>query len=174
MTENQLRDIIYSWENIPLLIRYISEQPELIDLALAIAQDDSQARNWRAMYLIDKIHEQHPELVLPYWPRLIGLLLKTNDSGKKRHLLKLLSLHDIPDENLALLLNFCTDIFITAAEPVAVRVHAMQILFRITEKEPDFAGELIELIEHEMEFHGSAGLSSRGKKLLAKLHQLRK
>jgi hypothetical protein len=45
----------------------------------------------------------------------------------------------------------------------------MQILFNIAQKEPDFSGELIELIEHELEYHGSAGLASRGKKILKKL-----
>lgn len=172
MTGNQLREIISSWENIPLLIQFIADHPDNIGLVLAIAHDDSKAGNWRALWLIDKIHDLYPELVLPYWPQLTDLLIQTKDSSKKRHLLKLLSLHDIQEENMALLLNFCTDIFINAAEPVAVRVHAMQILYRIAEKEPDFAGELIQLIQHELEFHGSAGLSSRGKKLLPQLQQL--
>ena len=70
---------------------------------------------------------------------------------------------------MAVLLNFCLEVFTNAAEPVAVRVHAMQILYNIAQKEPDFSGELIELIENEMEYHGSAGLASRGKKLLKKL-----
>jgi hypothetical protein len=83
--------------------------------------------------------------------------------------LKLISLNDIQEENMAVLLNFSIEVFTNAAEPVAVRVHAMQILFNIAQKEPDFSGELIELIEHELEYHGSAGLASRGKKILKKL-----
>jgi predicted nucleic acid-binding OB-fold protein len=73
---------------------------------------------------------------------------------------------------MAILLNFCIEVFTNAAEDIAVRVHAMQILFNIARKEPDFAGELIELIEHEMEYHGSAGISSRGRKLLKRLHEI--
>jgi hypothetical protein len=49
----------------------------------------------------------------------------------------------------------------------------MQILFNIAQKEPDFSGELIELIEHEMEYHGSAGIASRGGKLLKKLYAVK-
>jgi hypothetical protein len=74
---------------------------------------------------------------------------------------------------MALLLNYCLEVFTNAAEPVAIRVHAMQILFNIAQKEPDFSGELIELIENEIELHGSAGLASRGRKLLKKLYQSR-
>jgi len=124
--------------------------------------------------MVDKIHEKHPELVVAYLPEMTAFLLKTQNSSKKRHLLKLISLHDIPEEKMALMLNYCIDAFTNAAEPIAVRVHAMQILFNIAQKEPDFAGELIELIEHEIEYHFSAGLESRGWKLLVKLHQMGK
>lgn len=124
--------------------------------------------------MVDKIHEKHPELVVPYFPALTDFVLSTQNAGKKRHLLKLISLHDIPEENMALLLNYCTEVFSNATEPVAVRVHAMQILFNIAQKEPDFAGELIELIKQETEYHGSAGIRSRGQKIIQKLQEIRK
>jgi hypothetical protein len=104
---------------------------------------------------------------------MTSFLMTTQNASKKRHLLKLISLNEIQQENMAALLNFCIDEFTNAAEPVAVRVYAMQILFNIAQKEPDFSGELIELIEHEMEYHGSAGIASRGGKLLKKLYAVK-
>jgi hypothetical protein len=120
--------------------------------------------------LVEKIHEKYPNLILPYLAVMTDFVLITKKSGKKRHLLKLISLHDIPEEKMDILLNFCIDVFTNPTEDIAVRVHAMQILFNIAQKEPDFAGELIGLIEHEIEFHGSAGISSRGQRLLKKLY----
>ncbi|MDP3180636.1 MAG: hypothetical protein Q8M67_02355 [Bacteroidota bacterium] len=172
MTENDIRTLIQSWENLALMVRYIADYPEYLDLIVSKAIDDSQDENWRAAWMVDKIHEKHPDLVIPYLPALTDFLLTTKNAGKKRHLLKLISLHAIPEEKIAVLLNFGYEIFTDASEPVAVRVHAMQVLFNIAIKEPDFAGELIELIEHEIEFHGSAGMSSRGRKLLKKLYQI--
>ncbi len=169
MTRTQLQEIIQSWENMPHVIAHSWEHPETLDILLSIAMDDSQAINWRAMYLFELIHNQYPELVIPYLPAMSDFLLTTKNSSKKRHLLKLISLHEIPEENMAMLLNFCIREFTNAAEPVAVRVHAMQILFNIAQREPEFAGELIDLIENEIEFHGSAGISSRGLKLLKRL-----
>jgi hypothetical protein len=169
MTENDLHSLIQSWENIPLLVRYISDYPEYLEHIVSKAMDDSEPANWRAMWMIDKIHEEHPEKVLSYLTVLTGFLFRTQNPGKKRHLLKLISLNDIQEENMAILLNYCIEVFTNAAEPVAVRVHAMQVLFNIAQKEPDFSAELIELIENEIELHGSAGLSSRGRKLLKKL-----
>jgi hypothetical protein len=174
MTEIEVQTLIQSWENLAILVRYIADYPEHLDVIMTKALDDSQPENWRAAWMIDKIHEKHPELVVPYFPALTDFVLSTQNSGKKRHLLKLISLHDIPEENMALLLNFCIEVFSNATEPVAIRVHAMQILFNIAQKEPDFAGELIDLIENEIECHGSAGIASRGRKLLAKLYQMEK
>ncbi len=169
MTEDEVQTCIQSWENLALLVRYITDYPEHLDILITKTLDDSQPENWRAAWMVDKIHDLYPERVVPYFPTLTQFLMTTLNSGKKRHILKLLSLHDIQEENMALLLNYCIDVFTNAAEPVAVRVHAMQILFNIAQKEPDFSGELIELIEHEIEYHGSAGIASRGRKLLRKL-----
>lgn len=172
MTENDVQTLIQSWENLALMVRYIADYPEYLDVIINKALDDSQPENWRPMWMIDKIHEKHPEQVLPYLPVLTEFLPKTTNSGKKRHLLKLISLHDIPEEKIAFLLNYCIEVFTDAKEPVAVRVHAMQVLFNIAQKEADFAGELILLIEHEIEYHGSAGITARGRKLLRKLAEI--
>lgn len=169
MNEDKLQSLILSWENLNLVVRHISDHPEHLDVLMKIALDDSQPQNWRAIWMVDKIHEKHPELVWPYLESMTNFLLTTQNSSKKRHLLKLISLNTLQEDKLGHLLNRCIDIFSNSAEPVAVRVHAMQVLFNIAQKEPDFSGELIELIEHEMEYHGSAGIASRGKKILRKL-----
>lgn len=174
MTENDVQTLIQSWENLAILVRYIADYPQHLEIIMNKALDDSRPENWRAAWMVDKIHDRYPELVLPYFRVITQFLLTTQNSGKKRHFLKLLSLHPVSEENMALLLNYCINMFSNAAEPVAVRVHAMQTLFNIAQQEPDFSGELIELIEHEMKYHGSAGLASRGKKLLKKLEPQRK
>lgn len=174
MTENDVQTLIQSWENLAILVRYIADYPQHLEIIMSKALDDSRPENWRAAWMVDKIHDRYPELVLPYFPAITQFLLTTQNSGKKRHFLKLLSLHPVSEENMALLLNYCINVFSNAGEPIAVRVHAMQTLFNIAQQEPDFSGELIELIEHEMEYHASAGLASRGKKLLKKLEPQRK
>jgi len=169
MTSSEMLDLLKSGDNTPLIAIYITEHPELIETLMNIALTDCPDTSWRAAWTADKIHEHHPELIVPYLPAMINFALKTADSGKKRHLLKLISLHPIAEDDMARVLHFCIEIFTSAAEPIAVRVHAMQILFNIAQKEPDFTGELIDLIEHEIEYHGSAGIKSRGRKLLEKL-----
>jgi len=173
ISENELSVLIQSWENMALVMKHISDFPQHLNILMNLALDDSDPRNWRAAWMVDRIHEKHPELVIPYLPAMTDFLLTTQNAGKKRHLLKLISLHPIPEDRMVTLLNYCIDVFTAANEPIAVRVHAMQILFNIAQEEPDFGGELIDLIEHEIEFHGSAGISSRGRKLLKTLYALR-
>lgn len=173
MNEIEAQSLMQSWENMAIMVRYIADYPQYIDLLMTKATDDSQPENWRAAWMIDKIHDKHPEIVEPYLPRITEFVLKTKNSGKKRHFLKLISLYPIPDEKLTELLDFGINTFTGINEDIAVRVHAMQILSNIAEREPGLASEFIELIEREMEYHGSAGLNSRGKKILKKLYKLK-
>ena len=170
-SEKEISLMVHSWESIPLVINEISNFPQHLKALMKLTFDESDLRNWRAAWMVDKIHDNHPELIVPYLPAMTDFVLTTGNVGKKRHLLKLISLHSIPQERMVDMLNFCIDTFTSAKEPVAVRVHAMQVLFNIAQSEPGFTGELIDLIEHEIEFHGSAGISSRGRKLLKKLRQ---
>lgn len=169
ITENVLSALICSWENLALVMGNISDYPAHLNALMKIAFDESDPRNWRAAWMVDKMNDKHPELIIPYLPSMTDFVLTTQNAGKKRHFLKLISLHAILEDKMVTLLNYCIDVFTSSSEPIAVRVHAMQVLFNIAQAEPDFAGELIDLIEHEIEFHGSAGISSRGKKLLKKL-----
>ncbi|MBC8005105.1 MAG: hypothetical protein H7X84_06500 [Verrucomicrobia bacterium] len=169
LAENELVELIKSWENLALVVKHIGNYPEHLGALMKLVFDDSNPRNWRAAWMVDKIHEQHPDLIIPYLPAMTDFVLTTKNEGKKRHLLKLISLHEIPEDQMAVMLNYCIDVFTSPTEPIAVRAHAMQVLFNIAQKEPDFAGELIELIQNEMELHGSAGIAARGRQLIKKL-----
>ncbi|HBL76160.1 MAG TPA: hypothetical protein DD458_13120 [Prolixibacteraceae bacterium] len=136
-----------------------------------ISMDDKLEGSWRASWLISKIHETYPDQLEPWLDQIIDFLQKTTDSSKKREFLKLISYYPVPEEKTALMLDYCIRHFTSASEPVAVRVHAMQILFNISEREPELKHELIQLIEHEIEYHSSAGIKSRGSKLLRKLYR---
>ena len=50
-----------------------------------------------------------------------------------------------------------------------MRVHAMQVLQNIALKEQELIPEILLIIEDEMENHSTAGIISRGRKLVANL-----
>lgn len=170
MTKKELVEILDSWENMEITIIEISNNPEYFKLLMSIALHNKEQRSWRAAYLADKIHDDFPEMLHPFLPEITAQLKSEKNTSKKRHFLKLISMNLIEEEQFGFLVDFCLNALTSAKEPPAVRVHAMQILFNISEIEVDLKPEILAVIEHEMEYHGTAGILSRGKKLAGKLH----
>lgn len=170
MNRKEFYSLLDNWENIHLLINYLIEYPNQLDALIAIGLSNDQKENWRAIWIADKIHEKHPELIRPYLGQLTEALKTTSCDSKLRHLLKLISLNPIDQQYLSFLLAYCLELVDNATSPIANRVHGMQILFEISEQEPELKPELIQLFEHELEKHESPAIRSRGKRLLKKLY----
>ncbi len=169
MTKEELLEMIVSWENLPHLILAITSHPEKILMLSEIAFNSNHPKSWRAAWIMDKIHEKAPELIIPLIPQMIRQIKTEQDEGKKRHFLKLISMGNISPEEQGFMFDYCLKIFLSGKEPLAVRVHAMQILFNISETEFALKPEVLAIIEHEMEYDSSPGIISRGKKLAKKL-----
>jgi hypothetical protein len=171
MTKEELIDILDSWKNMEVVVREITQNPEYFRILLDIAFYNKEQRSWRAAYVVDKIHDIHPELLLPFFDEMVVQLKNEKSSSKKRHFLKLISMNPVNKKHQGSLVDFCLETFTSAKEPIAVRVHAMQILFNISENEPDLKPEILTVIEHEMKYHASAGITSRGSKLAKELYR---
>lgn len=170
MTKKELQEVINSWENLELTIHEIIKNQELMPVLMDLALHGSEPKSWRAAWLADKIHEKNPQLLIPWIGKMIETLQNDLPPGKKRHFLKLISLNKIEKRHFLFLMDYCLNTFTSWKEPVAIRVHAMQVLYNISEAEPDFKPELLAIIQHETELHPSAGIRSRGKKLAKQLH----
>lgn len=169
MTKEELLDLINAWENLPYLLNEITKTPEYYLMLMEVALYSHKEKSWRAAYLIDKINDNHPILLNPFLHKMIEQVKIEKSHSKKRHFLKLISQNELPPEQQGFMLDFCMKTFISAKEDLAVRVHAMQILYNISEKEPELKPEILALIEYEMENNSSAGIISRGNKLVGKL-----
>ena len=156
MTKNELIDLINSWENLQYLQNELVKKPELYRLLIEIAFYDKNPKSWRAAYLVDKINDKNPEMLQPFISEMIEQLKVEQNESKKRHFLKLISMNDLPFDELGFLTDYCIDVFTSDKMPVAVRVHAMQVLYNITEKQTDLKSEILLIVEHEMENHFTA------------------
>jgi hypothetical protein len=171
MTKQELSLLIDNWINIEWLQQEIIQNHNLYKLLVDIAFYDKKSKSWRAAYMLDKINDTNPNLLLPYLEQMLNQLKVESSSSKKRHFLKLLSQNRIPDHYTGFLFDYCLKNINSAKEPPAVRVHAMQILFNLTQTFPELREEVLSVIEHEMEYHSTAGIISRGKKLVDKLRK---
>jgi hypothetical protein len=169
MTKEELLEFIDAWENLPFLLNEITNTPEYYLMLMEIALYNRNKKSWRAACLIDKINDNYPELLQPFLIEIIEQVKIEKSHSKKRHFLKLIGQNELPTNQQGFMLDFCMKTFTSAKEDLAVRVHAMQILYNISEKEPELKPEILALIEYEMENHSSAGIVSRGSKLAEKL-----
>ena len=165
MNEKEMTGLLESWENLPLLIHQVTEQPGEINLLMNIALHSDHDKSWRAAWVADKVNDKKPELITPFLEKIITRLKRETDTGKKRQFLKLISLNEIPGKHFAFLTDYCYQCFTSASEPVGVKVHALQILFNLSEKETDLKPELLSLIDFELENDPKAGIKARGKNL---------
>jgi len=171
MTEKDFQKLLESWDYFELLLQELNAQPSLVPAFMQLALNNDHPNGWRALYIVDKLNDSHPDWIKPYVPKMIERLKTENHHGKKRHLLKLISQNEIHAENSGFLVEYCLGVFTSSGEPVANRVHAMQVLYNISESEPDLKPELLEIIRQEIEFHPTPGIRSRGTKLAKKLFQ---
>lgn len=169
MTEKDFQKLLESWDYFELILQQLDADPSLLKSFTQLALTSENRNSWRALYIVDKLNDRHPDWIEPYIPQMIERLKTENHHGKKRHLLKLISQAKIDSMHSGFLVDYCLGVFTSSGEPVANRVHAMQILFNISETEPDLKPELLEIIQHEIEFHPTPGIRSRGTKLVQKL-----
>ena len=157
----------YNGANINIVVDMTLQRPELLNELWQFAIATNPAA-WKAVWVMDKINDTRPDLILPYLKPMLEIVEHLKQSGQKRHMLKLLSMHPLPAEPSGGFIDYCFNILQSRTEPVAGRVHAMQLLFNITKLIPEFKNELRIVIEDAI-FEGTAGIRSRGSKLLKTL-----
>ncbi len=170
MNKTQLLDIIGSWQNLELLLKHLMAYPEDLALLADVAFDDSKYEFWRAAWVMDQINTQKPELIKPYLPAIFKALKKTENQSKLRHFLRMITYHDIPAAQRGPLFDFCLNAFDNQTMPVAVRAHALQIIYNISLKEPGLKDELIQILEYELSQEQTPGIKARGKNILSLLY----
>jgi hypothetical protein len=120
----------------------------------------------RSSWIVSICVETYPGLAAPW---LKQLLRRTQDTGVhvavKRNVVRLLQFVEIPRTLQGKVTNLCFDFLSAIDAPIAVKAFAMTVLANIAEEEPDLKQE-IKLVIEEMLPYGSAGIQSRGKKIL--------
>ena len=140
---------------------------ELIDLLLHGKTVETQRAAWIMSHCLD----EHPWLIENHVESLILNLQNDVNDVVKRNTVRVLQFVDIPEDLLGIAAEICFSFLSSGKEPVAIKAHSMTILFNIVKKYPELKEELRLTIEEQLPF-GSAGIRSRGNKILKALEQL--
>ncbi|NTW33115.1 MAG: hypothetical protein HGB12_10900 [Bacteroidetes bacterium] len=147
-------------------------KPDIIKNFYKLVLLDTYPFSMRAANVIEKIDFKKPELIKPFYHKIIQAFPNFKIEGVRRCLLKIFTRHtDIDEEDLLCeLLNFCFDALISPTEGVGAKVYAIDILYQISNKESDIKNELIIAITDQLPKNNPA-FRSRGNKILAKLYK---
>jgi len=138
-------------------------------LQLALHEKDPLA--WRACWVLDGSDEKKPGLALKHISGIVQALPGLESKGTLRSLLRLLTRYDIPEEEQGLLIDLCFNYLVSEQYPVAVKAHAMQIIYHHVLLYPELKNELIAVIEDQAE-NNSTGFTSRGSILIKQMEKL--
>ncbi|MDF1573584.1 MAG: hypothetical protein P1P86_00125 [Bacteroidales bacterium] len=149
------------------VVKSESHFSQLYDLAL----HEKDPLAWRAGWILDGSDEKRPELARKHIPAIVEALPTLESLGTLRSLLRLLSRHDIPEEKQGLLIDLCFGYLHSEKYPVAVKAHAMQIIYNHVRIYPELKVEFLSILEDEAK-NNSAGFKARASILMKQMEKL--
>lgn len=171
---NSLEELLLlemSRRNTDLVADTIFQRPELFGELMNIYLHGNDPANRRAAWVADTVSEKQPELISPYLDQIAHALPAFSHDGLKRHALRMLARSPLPKEEfLGSVINICFEWLTSALVPAAPKVYCMELLYRISENEPDLKKELADSIEWRMH-EETPGVRHRGTIILKKLYQ---
>jgi hypothetical protein len=138
---------------------------KLMDLSFSRKQKVSMRASRAAIFCVEKF----PHLIEPYLDKIIRLLPK--DECVRKNFMKILA--EIPleftEDQLGILIESCFEMLLSDKSSIANKAYSMELLYKISEIEPDLKIELISAIEEQIP-KGSSGIKVIGRRLLKKLY----
>lgn len=168
--ENEIKAIPLK-KQVVAIAEAVGDKPEYFELLWQIISKDKGLISWRAAWVAENIFHLYPEMIEPYYEKMIDLLHITKDNSLKRHLFKILSLSPIREESMGVLVNLSFDCVADTRLPPAPRAHCMQILFEAAMLQNDMMQEVI-LVFDDLRFDESSGIKARAQMLAARLKRI--
>lgn len=150
---------------------YIGDHSDRFAELVLLFLHDEWLVTQRAAWVMSHCAENYPSLIQPHLMDMVEhLKSKKLHDAVIRNSVKIFSQIELPENVQGHLLQICFDYLLSTKIPVAIQVHSMQIIYNISQDEPDLLNELKMVIEERLPY-GTAGFKSRGKKILAGIHK---
>jgi len=155
-----------------LFIREVLNDTQEFNTLLDFALHEKDPLAWRAAWILDGSDEQAPGLASEYLSIIIQRLPVIKSTGTLRCLLRLLCRYDIHNDDQGILIDLCFKYLVSELYPVAVKVHAMQIIYQHVLIYPELKEELSTVIRDQLE-NNTVGFKSRGMRLLRAMEKIK-
>ena len=139
-----------------------------INYCWAIVQQENEPLSRRAAYALDNCAEKDVRHVKHLMAEFIHFLPVTKSNPLKRHVSRILTKSPLPeDEELqGLLAEYCFNFLVDAEIDVAVKVHCIDLIFRLCKIYPELKVEFHSVLQDQMEKNRTAFIT-RARKILS-------
>jgi len=131
------------------IMNEVGNNQEYFDIIYNFCFSHTYPVSMRAARVLPFCCEKHPELISPYLDILVENLMTATIDGVKRGLLKIMAENIDPTgiNNSGLLVDKCVDWTLSKNEKPAIRYYSIDILMKISKKEPSLKNEVLSVFE---------------------------
>ncbi|RMF02128.1 MAG: hypothetical protein D6772_03870 [Bacteroidetes bacterium] len=162
----------HSKANTNLIVEWVGSDARRFAEVLQIFLGEDYRLVQRSAWVVGEIGLKQPELLAPHTTALLRALRAPLHPAVQRNGLRLIAESGLrlPEEEEGQLVDLAFELLAAPRVPVAIRVHAMQVLANLCEPYPELVIELQPYLEDALK-SSSAGMRSRAKRLWAKLYK---
>jgi len=148
------------------IVRYIDGDPDRFAELMKLFLGDTYRLSQRAAWAVNYCAEHHPELVKPYFNKLVEQLERDDvHVAVRRNVARMLQFIEVPKRLEGRVYDACYNLLDDAHQPVAVRVFALTSAAKIAKGEPALLDEL-RLVATKYPALMTAGFRVRTRRLL--------
>lgn len=156
--------------NADMLADRMEEDPSVLEEVWTIMLEDRDPVSMRAAWSLGIFEKRHPGTLDDRSAEIADILPGITSHGVRRCLLSLISRMPVPEEQSGFLFDFCYTVLESPGWEIGHKVHAMTILYNISESQQELKPELIALFESLLEDESSA-IIARSRNILSRLYR---
>ncbi|MFN8396724.1 MAG: hypothetical protein U0176_19015 [Bacteroidia bacterium] len=160
----------YSKDGMEHVAKEIGGDADRFEVAWEIFCNGEPPLPQRMAWAMSMLMDEHPSLAIKYGATIAARIPYMSHPAELRMALRTLANNQVPLTAVGDLLQHLFPLLEDPQTPIAIRVHAMQILYNISNIEPDFKRELLLVIEAHTDT-GGPGFANRAGKLIPKLRR---
>ena len=150
------------------IVKYVGTDKDrfsaLMKLFLGKEYRVTQRAGWPISYCV----QHHPELIKPYYKKILDYLENPNvPEAVARNTVRLLQHVDIPEAHHGRVMTVCFNFIQSNETAIAVKAFSLRVLENLAKQYPEIVPELKAIILERWDYE-TAAFKSRGKKILQK------
>jgi hypothetical protein len=156
----------HSKEQRDRIIRYVGKNKDRFAVLMHLFFQGEYRITQRAAWPLSYIVRQHPQLIVPYFRRLLDHLDKEGlHIAVVRNTIRFLQDVEIPKKYHGRVMSRCFEYVAAPDTPIAVKAFSLTVLSNLSEAYPEISAELKLIIEDQWE-HATPAFRSRAKRAL--------